>query len=65
MMTYKVEVYRDGRWWMVRIPEIDGLTQARSLAAVAPMARSYIALWRDVSEDSFSVEIVQRQDAGG
>jgi hypothetical protein len=26
MHTYDVEVYRDGRWWMIRIPELDGLT---------------------------------------
>jgi hypothetical protein len=24
---YDIEVYRDGRWWMIRIPELDGLTQ--------------------------------------
>ena len=29
MHRYEVEVYRDGRWYMIRIPEIDGLTQAR------------------------------------
>jgi hypothetical protein len=27
MQTYESEVYRDGRWWMFRIPELDGLTQ--------------------------------------
>ena len=37
-----VEVYRDGRGWMVRIPEINGLTQARWRGAVKSMARSYI-----------------------
>lgn len=29
MHTYEIEVYRDGRWHMIRIPELDGLTQAR------------------------------------
>jgi hypothetical protein len=24
MHTYGVEVYRDGRWFMIRIPELDG-----------------------------------------
>ena len=27
MQTYEIEIYRDGRWWMIRIPELDGLTQ--------------------------------------
>lgn len=29
MHTYEVEVNRDGRWYMIHIPELDGLTQAR------------------------------------
>ena len=28
MQTYEIEVYRDGRWWMIHVPEIDQLTQA-------------------------------------
>ena len=26
---YKIEVTRDGRWWMIHIPDVGGLTQAR------------------------------------
>ena len=37
-----VEVYRDRRWWMVKIPEINGLTQARWRCEVKSMVRSYI-----------------------
>lgn len=41
---YKAEINRDGRWWMVAIPEIDGLTQARRLTEAELMAREYIAI---------------------
>jgi hypothetical protein len=41
---YKVEVTREGRWWMVHIPEIDGLTQARRIGEAELMAREYIAV---------------------
>jgi hypothetical protein len=41
---YKVEITRDGRWWMVHIPEIDGLTQARRIGEAEKMAREFIAL---------------------
>jgi hypothetical protein len=41
---YKVEITRDGRWWMVHIPEIDGLTQARRIGEAQQMAREFIAL---------------------
>ncbi|MDR2619719.1 MAG: hypothetical protein LBC29_01105 [Propionibacteriaceae bacterium] len=43
MKTYAVNVYREDGWWMVAIPEIDGLTQARSLREAEHMARDYIA----------------------
>jgi hypothetical protein len=41
---YKVEITRDGRWWMVHIPEIDGLTQARRIGEAQQMAHEFIAL---------------------
>lgn len=33
--NYDVTVTRDGRWWMVGVPAIDGLTQARRLSEAA------------------------------
>ena len=52
----KIEITRDGRWWMVHIPEIDGLTQARRLGEVEDMAREYIALRLGVALDAVRVE---------
>lgn len=40
----KITIERDGRWWMVHIPELDGLTQARRLAEAPLMAREWIAV---------------------
>ena len=39
---YKIAIERDGRWWMVHIPELDGLTQARRLSEAELMAREWI-----------------------
>jgi hypothetical protein len=55
--TYEVTVRRDGRWWMVAIPEVDGLTQARRLDEVELMAREYIALATDVPLSQVAVEV--------
>lgn len=44
MRQYKVEVTRDGRWWMIHVPEIDQLTQARRIGEIVPMAESLIAV---------------------
>jgi hypothetical protein len=56
MYEFKIEVTRDGRWWMVHLPEIDGLTQARRLAEAEKMAREYIALDQNLPYDEIKVE---------
>lgn len=45
---YQAKAYLDGKWWMVEIPELGGLTQARKLKEVADMARDFIAVTLDV-----------------
>lgn len=46
--TYTVEVFRDSDLWVIEIPELDVVGQARTLAAAGDTARSLIALWLDV-----------------
>ena len=55
--NYDVETYRDGPWWMVRIPALDGLTQARSEDEIALMAREYIAVTTNVELEDVAVRI--------
>lgn len=57
MKTFEVSVTRDGPWWMVRIPELDGLTQARRLSEVEEMAASYVAMTLDIPRGSFAVSV--------
>jgi DNA-directed RNA polymerase specialized sigma24 family protein len=57
MNTYSAVASRDGRFWLVHIPELDKYTQARNLVEVEPMARDLIALLLDVPEDSFQLGI--------
>ena len=57
MNTYQVVVTRDGRWWMISVPEIDGLTQARRLADVEQTARELIAVTLDVRLSEVAVEV--------
>jgi len=57
MTTYQATVERDGAWWMVSVPAIDGLTQARSLAEAGKMARSLIAITLDIDPATFDVDI--------
>lgn len=58
MHEYKVEVVRDGRWWMIHVPEIDGLTQARRIDEIEDMARSLIAISTDTPLSEIGVHVV-------
>lgn len=57
MKTYQVTAERDGKFWFVRIPEIDGATQAPSREEIPGMARDYIAVMLDVPVDSFEISV--------
>lgn len=62
--TYAAHVSRDGRWWMVHIPEIDGLTQARRIADVEQAARELVAVTLDVRLSEVAVDIRYEDVAG-
>lgn len=57
MKTYDVTVHRDGKWWMVEIPELDGLTQARRVSDVQGAAREWIAVTLDVALSDVAVAV--------
>jgi hypothetical protein len=57
MTTYHAEVERDGRFWRVRVPDIDRSTQARSLSEAEAMVRDLIAIMTDVPQNSFDVDM--------
>ncbi len=58
MHEYKVEVTREGRWWMINVPEIDQLTQARRISEIVPMAESLIAVSTDQPLTDIAVRVV-------
>ena len=64
MKTFDVKVTREGKWWMVEVPELDGLTQARRLAEVGRMATEWIALTLDVPLSEVEVKITEVDVAG-
>lgn len=57
MIEYRVDVSREGKWWMVAIPELDGLTQARRLEEAPLMAREYIAATLDLEVSEVRVQV--------
>ncbi|MFC8181612.1 HicB family toxin-antitoxin system [Rhodococcus sp. NPDC057297] len=63
--AYKVEVTRDGKWWMIAIPELDALTQARRIDDIPTMARELIALETGVALADVAIEQRIELAAGG
>ncbi|MEU4673897.1 hypothetical protein AB0F91_39575 [Amycolatopsis sp. NPDC023774] len=57
MKHYQVTVTRKGRWWMVHIPEIDGLTQTRHIRKARRVARESIAVALDLNPDDITVDV--------
>ena len=57
MNTYEAHVTRDGKWWMIYVPAVDGLTQARRISDVTRMAKELIAVTLDVPLSTVDVHV--------
>jgi hypothetical protein len=53
----RVRAVREGKFWLLSVPEVDVMTQARRLTEAEEMARNLIATWLDVASDSFAVDL--------
>jgi len=58
MKVYDITVTREGKWWMIDAPAVEGLTQARRLSEIKDMAVSLIAVTLDVPASQVGVNIV-------
>lgn len=64
MKTYDAIVTREGRWWMIELPSVGGVTQARRVAEVRLMAREYIAVTLGVKLEDVDVALDYSDVAG-
>jgi hypothetical protein len=55
--TYRVDVERDGRFWLIHVPAVERWTQARNVREIEPMAHDLIAIMDEVAPDSFEVDV--------
>jgi hypothetical protein len=60
VQTYHAEVTRDGKFWLVRIPELDRSTQALRYKDVPVMANDLIAVMTDLSAEEFDLHVEVR-----
>jgi DNA-directed RNA polymerase specialized sigma24 family protein len=55
--VYRATVAREPGWWVVTIPELNLVTQARRLRDVQHMATDVVAVWLDVNPAALSVQV--------
>lgn len=55
--TLEANAYKEGKWWMVSIPEIDGLTQCRAIEKIPEQAADLAAIVLNVPADQVAVKV--------
>lgn len=55
--TYHAEVTRDGKFWLIRVPEIDRVTQALRYADIPVMAGELIEIVEGISSAEYRLEL--------
>ena len=55
--VYEAIAEQDGDTWVIRIPEIDRITQAHDLGEAEEMARALIHVVTGASADAFDIEL--------
>jgi hypothetical protein len=54
---YRATVEREPGWWIISIPELDLVTQARRVRDIRHMATDLVAAWLDKDLNDVRVEI--------
>lgn len=57
MTTYHADVTRDGRFWLVRVPEIDRSTQALHYRDVRAMAAELIEIMTSLRSGAYDLDL--------
>ena len=55
--TLEATAYKEGKWWMVSIPEIDGLTQCKTIEKIPEQAADLAAVILDLPADQVAVTV--------
>jgi DNA-directed RNA polymerase specialized sigma24 family protein len=55
--TYRALVERQPGWWIISVPELDLVTQARRIRDIQHMATDLVAAWLDMDPAEVRVEI--------
>lgn len=57
---YVVTVHPEGRWWHIRVPELNTVSQALTLQEVPNQARDLISVWLDTRPETVHFIVKRR-----
>lgn len=60
MKTYQVAVSRDGKFWLIQIPELDRSTQALRYKDIPIMAAELIEIMTGAGSDEYDIRLTVR-----
>lgn len=60
---YRVDVSREGKYWHIRVPEVERSTQARRYSEIEDMARDLIEIMTGDSNPSLSIRVQLPEEA--
>lgn len=58
--TLEANAYKEGKWWMISIPEIDGLTQSKSFEKIPEQAADLAAISLDVPAEQVAINVAYK-----
>jgi hypothetical protein len=58
--TLQATAYKDGKWWMVSIPEIDALSKCKTIDQVPNQAADLAAIVLDVPKEKVAVSVTYK-----
>ncbi len=64
MSRYTANVTRDGRFWLIHVPELNRHTQARHLREITTMARDLVSVMTGETPDSIELDVHISRPAG-
>lgn len=55
--TFEATATREGRWWIITVPELDAVTQARNVRDIDDMATGLVVALLDLDETEVDVNV--------
>ncbi|MHB1172705.1 MAG: type II toxin-antitoxin system HicA family toxin [Lacisediminihabitans sp.] len=61
---FEATATREGKWWIITVPELDAATQARNVREIDDMATGLVIALLDLGEDDVKVNVTVELPAG-